>query len=104
MKFEKAAEKLYSKLEVKDNGYTKVYYRMRQVYPIINPDGTINWFNFLTGGTWWKLTGALLFIIIVLGFLWEYHITIQAGIDCISKQNAIQFALNSTKFLNVTLP
>ena len=86
MKFEKAAEKLYSKLEEKDNGYT-VYYCMRQVYPVLNRDGTINWFNFITGGNFWKLAGAILFIIIVLGFIWEYHINIQAGADCLSREN-----------------
>ena len=31
----------------------------RVIYPYKNPDGTIHWFNLLTGGSWAKLIVTL---------------------------------------------
>jgi len=42
------------------------------VKPIKNDDGTINWFNLLTGGSWWNLIIVGIIVMIVLGLLQEY--------------------------------
>ena len=47
------------------------------VKPWKNEDGTINWFNFLTGGSWWNLAIVTLIILIVLGTLNEYSSNIK---------------------------
>ena len=42
------------------------------VHPVRNPDGSINWFNLWTGGSWWnvvKVAGVLA----IIGFVtWSY--------------------------------
>ncbi len=51
------------------------------VYPTRNKDGSINWFNFITGGTWWNLikVGGILAII---GFItWSYFRDINACVQ-----------------------
>ena len=69
--FKKEADKFYSNPDIEVNLNGEVF-KKRRVYPILNQDGSIKWFNFLTGGTWWRLIGAILFIIIGLGFIFEY--------------------------------
>jgi len=46
--------------------------KWRVVYPY-NQDGTFNWFNFLTGGTWFNLLKVILFIALVLFFIFVYY-------------------------------
>ena len=52
------------------------------VKPWKNEDGSINWFNFLTGGSWWNLVLVAIVVIVVLGVLWEYNQNIQMFLDC----------------------
>lgn len=44
----------------------------RVVHPIRNDDGSINWFNLTTGGSWKNLIILGVVVAIVLGFLFEY--------------------------------
>ena len=44
----------------------------RVVYPIKNPNGSINWFNLITGGKR-NLIFTLIMIAFVLGFFWVYN-------------------------------
>lgn len=83
MKFKPAADKLYSRLEKKEDEY----YKPRKVYPVLDEEGNIQWFNLLTGGTWWKLLGILAFIIIALGFIVEYHNNFQECAQVLSNYN-----------------
>lgn len=55
----------------------KVYLRKgydgwRVVYPIKNEDGSFNWFNFITGGSWYKLVYLGILVLIILGVFYEY--------------------------------
>jgi hypothetical protein len=87
MDFKKVSDKLYSKLEEKEINGKLIYFKSRQVYPILNKDGSFNWFNFLTGGRWSYIIILIICILIVLGLIWEYHINLQLGIDCLNKLN-----------------
>jgi hypothetical protein len=44
----------------------------RVVYPFKNEDGTINWFNLCTGGSWWSILKTLFLLFIILGVSWSY--------------------------------
>jgi hypothetical protein len=50
----------------------KSFGRYKVVYPINNDNGTPNWFNILTGGTWGKLLTTLFVIAIILGVTFSY--------------------------------
>ena len=57
---------------------------LRVVHPIKNDDGSWNWFNVFTGGTWWKLTKLLLILTLVLGMSWSYMRDTQQCRDLLS--------------------
>ena len=61
------AEKIREGLYVKKgfDGY-------RVVFPIKNEDGSLNWFNILTGGNWMKVAKLILIVLLVLGMSWSY--------------------------------
>ena len=44
----------------------------RVVYPIKNDDGSINWFNLLTGGSWFNVIVIGVVVAIILALLFEY--------------------------------
>ena len=52
------------------------------VKPWKNEDGTINWFNFLTGGGWKNVIGVIIIVVIILGIIYEYTTNIQHLLDC----------------------
>lgn len=88
MSFKDLADKLYSKIdtEKKEDG-TLFYYRKREVFPMVDRDGNINWFNFITGGSWKKLLMAIVITLISLGFIYEYHLNFQSCSEVMSKYN-----------------
>lgn len=44
----------------------------RVIYPYKNLDGSYNWFNILTGGSYFKLLIIIIIILIICFFLFEY--------------------------------
>ena len=42
------------------------------IHPDYNEDGSINWKNMITGGSWTRLVIMLVIVGVVLGFLYEY--------------------------------
>lgn len=59
--------------KIRDGLYVKKSFDgYRVVYPTKNDDGTINWFNVLTGGTWWKLVKLLFVFLIIAAMIWSY--------------------------------
>lgn len=52
------------------------------VHPWKNPNGTINWFNFLTGGSWWHLFIIIGIVLIIIGAVYEYTLNINNLISC----------------------
>lgn len=97
MKFKGDAERLYSNLDKLEVGGKVQYFKKRRVFPIINEDGSFNWYNFLTMGKtklmginfYWKLLGIALFILVILGVLFEYVTNVKVGAECIARENAI---------------
>lgn len=86
MKFEREATRLHAKLE-KENVDGKIkFYKRREVYPIFNEDGQINWFNFLTGGSWKNLIYTIILIAIIIGMIFEYHQNLEVCAEIISTQ------------------
>ena len=62
----------------------------RIVKPYTNEDGSINWFNLLTGGSWWNLVITAVIVIVVLGVLYEYSFNIQTLLDCFQVPGKLQ--------------
>lgn len=54
----------------------------RVVKPWKNEDGSINWFNIITGGSWWNLIGVIIIVALILGLLNEYSTNINILLDC----------------------
>ena len=95
MSFKELADKLYSKLEREEVDGEIIFTKKRRVYPIIDEQGKINWFNFLTGGTYWKLIGVIAFIVIIIGFALEYNSNLSYCAQILSEQQQ-----NITNLLN----
>lgn len=87
MKFVKEANKLYSKLEAEDVDGKIILYRKREVFPILNQDGSVNWRNFILGKGVASLLITLFVILIICGTLWEYSSNLKAGAECMSNYN-----------------
>jgi hypothetical protein len=95
MKLIKEARKLYTRLESENVKGEIVYYRKRIIKPVLNTDGSINWFNLLTGGSWGRLIGVIVFIIICLGFIFEYHNNLQVCAEAMSQLNNLSQIINT---------
>lgn len=52
------------------------------VYPWRNEDGSINWFNLLTGGAWAKLILVALIVFLIVVLMFEYVNNINNLISC----------------------
>ncbi len=75
MKKEQPKNQIIKPEELPEN--EKVYLKKslgswKVVYPWKNEDGTMNWFNFLTGGSWWRLIGVIFVIALILGMTFAY--------------------------------
>jgi hypothetical protein len=55
------------------------------VYPYRNKDGTINWKNLISGGSWYKLGITIFIVIIILGCISEYSTALKIANDCLNK-------------------
>lgn len=60
---EKIREGLYVKKSF--DGY-------RVIYPARNDDGSMNWFNLLTGGSYWNIIKVSIVVLMLLGLSWSY--------------------------------
>jgi hypothetical protein len=54
----------------------------RVVHPIRNEDGSINWFNLFTGGSWKNIIVTTIIILVILGLLLEYSQNINMFLNC----------------------
>lgn len=87
----------------------KIYLRKsfdgwRVVYPLRNEDGSINWFNTLTGGNWWKLIVLTIIVLVVLGLAQEYISNLKFCADLMNYMNNRSIVLdnNPIHLLNMT--
>jgi hypothetical protein len=88
------ADKLYSKL-IEEEGK---FYRKRRVYPYLNREGKVNWFNALTGGTWLKLGILISIIFLILLMLYDWSNAIKVGNECLNQTIKLP-QLNHTLYL-----
>lgn len=70
------------------------------VYPWRNEDGSLNWFNLLTGGQWIKLISIIVIVIISIGYFWEYHKNLSFCAEVLSRVN---ITTNQVKLFNFTV-
>ena len=70
----------------------------RVIYPLRNEDGSRNWFNILTGGSYWNLVKVILIVSIILLMVWSYQRDIRVCTEFVNNiiADPIAFCLNIT--------
>jgi len=56
------------------------------VFPIKNEDGSVNWKNLLTGGSWWNWVIIGVIVAVTLGVLYEYSSNLELCEDLLANQ------------------
>lgn len=67
----------------------------RVIYPIKNEDGTLNWFNILTGGSWFNLIVTGIIVLVLVLFFFEYSSNIQTLLDCFENPATLEVCKRS---------
>jgi len=71
------------------------------VHPYRNEDGTINWFNFLTGGSWWNLFVVGIIVVIILGCVYQYSKDINILLDCFRVPGQLEVCKQSFGYYHI---
>ncbi len=58
------------------------------VYPI-KVNGKINWKNLIAGGSWIKLILLIVFVLVILGCIWEYSNIVNVANECLNRNTII---------------
>lgn len=69
------------------------------VKPIRNEDGTFNWFNFLTGGSWTNIILTIIIVAIILLAIYEYTTNINVLLDCFNGLEQLEICKQSFGYL-----
>lgn len=67
----------------------------RVVHPYKNEDGSFNWFNFFTGGSYLKLIIIIVIVIIIVGVCYEYQTNLKYCNDFINNYTSMHSINNS---------
>ena len=59
----------------------------REIHPIKNEDGKINWKNLICGGSWWNLILVVVFVLVALGAIHEYRSNLSLCADLMNSTN-----------------
>jgi len=70
------------------------FFGSRVIYPIKNDDGSINWFNILTGGSYGKLLILLIILFLIFFMTYSYMRDVKLCREILI--NPIPFCLNAT--------
>ena len=62
----------------------------RVIHPIKNEDGSINWFNLLTGGSWWNVLFVGVVVFLICFAIWEYTHNIEILMSCFDNSIALR--------------
>ena len=83
-------------LPEKENVYLRKgqMFGWRVVHPIKNEDGSINWFNLFTGGSWWNWIIISIVVLMMLGIFYEYNLNIQYFMDCFKSPQQLENCMN----------
>lgn len=65
------------------------------VAPYKNEDGSINWFNLLTGGSWWRLVFAIILVMVIVGAIIEYTSNINILVNCFNDPVSLEVCKKS---------
>jgi len=60
------------------------------VFPIKNEDGSINWFNLLTGGSWARIIMIGVLVLLICLAIWEYTHNIKILMSCFDNPIALR--------------
>lgn len=60
----------------------------RIVHPI-KIDGKINWKNLISGGSWYKLVGTIIFVLLMIGAITEYSNAVRIANECLLNKPVI---------------
>ena len=71
------------------------------VHPIKNEDGSINWFNLLTGGSWLRFGIMVFVVLIILGAIYEYTSNINTLLSCFNDPVALEVCKESFGFKEI---
>jgi len=71
---EKIREGLYVKTDL---------FGTRVIHPYRNDDGSFNWFNLLTGGSWWNLAKILIIVAFIMISVWSYKHDVNQCWECV---------------------
>jgi len=71
------------------------------VHPYRNEDGTINWFNFLIGGSWWNLLIVGIVMFLILGCVYQYSMDINILLDCFRVPGQLEICKQSFGYYNM---
>ena len=66
----------------------------RIVHPYRNADGSINWKNLISGGSWYKLLIVLTLTFIILLAILEYSANMNILVECLEKLNNSVILIN----------
>ena len=58
------------------------WFRYRLIFPIKNSDGSMNWFNFLTGGSWGNLAVVIAIVLLMVGLVLAYKHDVATLVEC----------------------
>ncbi len=61
---------------------------------VINPikiNGKINWINLIAGGSWWKLAITIIFVVLLVGSIWEYSTAVNVAKECLNQSKIINW-------------
>ncbi len=76
------------------------------IKPWRNEDGSINWFNALTGGSWWNLILVGFIVFVILGLLNEYNANINMLMDCFRVPGQLEVCKEAfgSSTMNIIIP
>lgn len=71
------------------------FFKWGVVYPLKNEDGSINWFNLLTGGTWARLISVVIIVFLILLVVYQYSSDLNTLIGCFGNMTNLQVCIDS---------
>lgn len=75
-------EIFYQTIRGKEIALVETKESVRIVHPWKNKDGSINWFNIFTGGSWKNLIIGIAITILLLLAIWEFYSGRKTLLDC----------------------
>jgi len=78
----------------------------RVIHPFKNDDGSINWFNISTGGSYWNLIKVLIIVLFIMVLSWSYFRDIKVCTDFSERiqEDPVGFCLNITSKTTTNKP